>query len=121
MAFSQRILEKLRARNRLEVIPFADIVELNNRLSIANSQLSSQREQTEFINARLKEENGKLRHQSSEANQQQISVLEKKLFSVQEELTELHRRRGGNAQQIIDQAAQIKEQEKQAIQGTILF
>jgi len=34
---------------------------------------------------------------------ERISFLEKKLFAVQEELTELHRRRSENAQQIIDQ------------------
>ncbi len=37
------------------------------------------------------------------ANSERVSMLEKKLFSVQEELTELHRRRSENAQQIIDQ------------------
>ena len=112
MAFSQKILEKLRARNRMEVIPFQDMVESIHKLHI----LSSEREQLDMANARLKEENELLRHKSLEADHQQVSVLEKKLFGVQEELTELHRRRGENAQQIIDQAVQIKEHEKQAIE-----
>ena len=48
---------------------------------------------------------------NTEADQEQVSILEKKLFGAQEELTELHRRRGENAQQIIDQSAQLKEHE----------
>ena len=52
-----------------------------------------------------------LRVKSSEADQEQVSLLEKKLFGAQEELTELHRRRGENAQQIIDQSNQSKEHE----------
>merc|ERR1712212_152077 len=39
-------------------------------------------------------------------------MLEKKLFAIQEELTELHRRKGENAQQIIDQSAQLKNNER---------
>ena len=53
----------------------------------------------------------KFRLKSSEADQEQVSVLEKKLFAAQEELTELHRRRRENAQQIIDQTALAKENE----------
>ena len=34
-------------------------------------------------------------------------MLEKKLFAVQEELTEMHRRRSEHAQQIIDQVGQV--------------
>jgi hypothetical protein len=41
------------------------------------------------------------------ANSERVSMLEKKLFSVQEELTELHRRRSENAQQIIDQVCPL--------------
>jgi autophagy-related protein 16 len=37
------------------------------------------------------------------ASNEKISFLEKKLYALQEELTELHRRRSENAQQIIDQ------------------
>ena len=39
----------------------------------------------------------------SAASNEKISILEKKLYALQEELTELHRRRSENAQQIIDQ------------------
>ena len=106
-----KVLQKLRNRNCIEVAPFVDIIELNNRLIVANSQLLSEREEIQFVNVKLKEETQKLRLKSSEADQEQVSVLEKKLFAAQEELTELHRRRGENAQQIIDQTALAKENE----------
>jgi len=108
---ANKVLQKLRTRNCVEVAPFLDIIELNNRLIVANSQLLSEREEIQFINVKLKEETQKLRVKSSEADQEQVSLLEKKLFGAQEELTELHRRRGENAQQIIDQSNQSKEHE----------
>ena len=106
-----KVLQKLRTRNSVEVAPFVDIIELNNRLIVANSQLLTEREEIQFINVKLKEETQKLRIKNTEADQEQVSILEKKLFGAQEELTELHRRRGENAQQIIDQSAQLKEHE----------
>ena len=42
-------------------------------------------------------------HTGDSASIEKISFLEKKLYALQEELTELHRRRSENAQQIIDQ------------------
>lgn len=110
-SFGQKTLVKLRKRNRDEVLPFVQIIELNNRLILANSQLQSEREQIEFVNIKLKEENQKLKVKSCEVDSEQLSTLEKKLFSAQEELTELHRRRGENAQQIIDQGKLMKDQE----------
>lgn len=40
---------------------------------------------------------------SVENSSERVSYLEKKLFALQEELTDLHRKRSENAQQIIDQ------------------
>lgn len=45
--------------------------------------------------------------------QEKIQHLEQKLLLQQEELTELHRRKGENAQQIIDLNAALHEKEKQ--------
>ncbi len=112
----QRVLELLRTRNRVEVAPFVDLIELNNRLIVANAQLQSEREQIEYVNIKLKEENQKAKSRACEADQEQVSHLEKKLLSAQEELTELHRRRGENAHQIIDQANQIKTQDARLVE-----
>ena len=58
---ANKVLQKLRTRNCVEVTPFIDIIELNNRLIVANSQLLSEREEIQFINVKLKEETQKLR------------------------------------------------------------
>lgn len=43
---------------------------------------------------------------------ERIQALEQKLLSQQEELTELHRRKGENAQQIIDLNSKLQEKER---------
>lgn len=43
---------------------------------------------------------------------ERIQFLEQKLLTQQEELTELHRRKGENAQQIIDLNVKLQEKEK---------
>ena len=70
-----KVLKKLRTRNSVEVAPFVDIIELNNRLIVANSQLLTEREEIQFINVKLKEETQKLRIKNTEADQQQVSIL----------------------------------------------
>jgi autophagy-related protein 16 len=105
------VLNKLRERNQREVDPFLDLVSLHNQYLEKTNQLVCERDQLEYVNTKLKEENHALKGNASAAGVEQVSVLEKKLFALQEELTELHRRRGENAQQIIDHAAQLKEYE----------
>ena len=112
-SINQRILAKLQKRNQEESLPFVALVDLSSRLLVANAHLATERDQFEFVNGKLKEENQRLVQAAGKAepDHEQVSLLEKKLFNVQEELTELHRRKGQNAQQIIDQSAQIKELE----------
>ena len=112
-SYASKTLTKLRERNEREVVPFVNLVTMNVELLNTNAQLNVEKEQLEFINAKLKEENEKMKSKSSEINYEQVSVLEKKLFSLQEELTELHRRRGEKAQQIIDQTAELKNYDTQ--------
>ena len=40
-----------------------------------------------------------------------VNELKRKVYALQEELTELHRRKGENAQQVIDLSAKVKGQE----------
>ena len=110
-SINDRILAKLQRRNQEESLPFQALVDLSSRLLLTNATLAVEREQFEFVNGKLKEENQRLLHRTAEPDHEKVSMLEKKLFGVQEELTELHRRKGQNAQQIIDQTAQIKELE----------
>ena len=44
--------------------------------------------------------------------QERIGALEQKLYKLQEELTEMHRRKGENAQQLIDLKNSLQEKER---------
>ncbi len=116
MAYAVNTLQKLRERNRKEITPFVDLIQLHNHSSLKIGSLRIEKEQLSFVNEKLKEENVGLKDKlgTSESNvvsSEAFLALEKKLFAAQEELTELHRLKGQNAQQIIDQAALLKENE----------
>ena len=110
------ILGQLRNRNQREITPFQDLIHVHNRIVERISSLQMENTQLSFINEKLKEEIRNLRisptagtapnkddigganvsPSSSEAiaAQSTITMLEKKLFAIQEELTEMHRRKG---------------------------
>lgn len=80
-----------------------------NALRSENLQLSVQIEKVRLENGHAGSAIG-----SSEAKLlEKIQHFEQKLLAQQEELTELHRRKGENAQQIIDLNAKLHEKEKQ--------
>ena len=111
------ILGQLRIRNQREITPFQDLIHVHNRIVERISSLQMENTQLSFINEKLKEEIRNLRisptagtatskddiganvsTSSAEAiaAQSTITMLEKKLFAIQEELTEMHRRKGKN-------------------------
>ncbi|XP_045460895.1 autophagy-related protein 16-1-like [Harmonia axyridis] len=107
----ENIKSQLEHRNKLESHKFQNIIAQNNKifkyanaLRTENNQLSNQIE-------RLKIGEGK-GGGSDSRYQDKIQFLEQKLLTQQEELTELHRRKGENAQQIIDLTAKLQEQDK---------
>ena len=111
------ILNQLRNRNQREITPFQDLIQVHNRIVERISSLQMENNQFAFINERLKDEIKNLKISTSNNTstskedikglksshaissedvvaQSTITMLEKKLFSIQEELTELHRRKG---------------------------
>ncbi|XP_044762475.1 autophagy-related protein 16-1 isoform X2 [Coccinella septempunctata] len=109
--WKESIKSQLQLRNKVEAHKFQDIIAQNtkifkyaNALRVENNQLSSHID-------RLKVSEGKGGGNDSRY-QEKIQFLEQKLLTQQEELTELHRRKGENAQQIIDLTAKVQEQEK---------
>nr|CAD7426690.1 unnamed protein product [Timema monikensis] len=46
-------------------------------------------------------------------NNDKVQALEQKLLTQQEELTELHRRKGENAQQLVEMSHKLQEKERQ--------
>lgn len=83
-----------------------------NALRAENLHLSVQIEKLKFEGASSHVGNGTSSSGDSKLHDR-IQHLEQKLMAQQEELTELHRRKGENAQQIIDLNAKLQEKEKQ--------
>ena len=126
------ILRQLKNRNKREVKSFEVIFAAQERLQEQNLQLRSENSTINFLNERLKEENvtlkSKVTSEPSIQTNENYLELQRKLFSLQEELTELHRsvingkkkkrvflllklyfrRKGDNAQQVIDLTAALK-------------
>ena len=111
-AWRDEVLCRLVRRNELESA-FAHLITSHAHLAQTSQDLQSQNSSLSFINGRLRQENTELKALNAVSNDQvelteKYGILEKKLFKVQEELTELHRRKGDNAQQVIDLTAQLK-------------
>lgn len=89
---------------------------VDNKLFDAANSLRSENLHLSVQIEKLRLENGHAGGAVSSAEtklHEKIQHLEHKLMVQQEELTELHRRKGENAQQIIDLNAKLHEKEKQ--------
>lgn len=92
---------------------FTIIIFADNRLSDVNHELTT-------LNLKLSVENEQLRSGlggttgggNSAATAAKISQLENKLLTQQEELTELHKRKGENSQMIVDLSLKLEKQNK---------
>ncbi|KMZ06683.1 autophagy-related protein 16 isoform X1 [Drosophila simulans] len=100
------VVRRLRERNRKECDNFKEIIEQNNRLIDHVAQLKAD-------NLKISVENEQLRSAVSTGgtgSNVAIATLEKKLLSQQEELTELHKRKGENSQMIVDLNQKVEQQ-----------
>ena len=116
-SWRKSILCQLRNRNQMEITPFQDLIQVHNRIVERISSLQMENTQMAFINERLKADinhlkistgdnisnskgdtignnSGQITSIEDSVAKSTIAMLEKKLFTVQEELTELHRRKG---------------------------
>ncbi|XP_054088422.1 autophagy-related protein 16 isoform X2 [Zeugodacus cucurbitae] len=107
----QCIANRLRDRNRNET-KGKEIILQNNRLIDQASQLKAE-------NLKISVENEQLRTALSTGGgkdatgaQLAIAALEKKLLAQQEELTDLHKRKGENSQMIVDLNLSVEKQKK---------
>lgn len=78
-----------------------------------NIQLSVQNEKLRLCNTGIEATGSANSSGECKAHEQKLQILEQKLLAQQEELTELHRRKGENAQQIIDLNKKLQDKEKQ--------
>lgn len=83
---------------------------LDNQLFDSTSSLRNENLQLAIQNEKLRQGSDS---PSTGADFAKISTLEYKILSQQEELTDLHKRRGENSQLLIDLNNQLQEKEKQ--------
>ncbi|KAM7364246.1 autophagy-related 16 isoform 3-T3 [Cochliomyia hominivorax] len=111
----QTLLQRLRERNRRDVVPFKEIIQQNNRLLDNVAQLKSDNLKLSVENEQLRtaiSTGGGMGGKDSTAAQLAIAALEKKLLAQQEELTDLHKRKGENSQLIVDLNIKMEKQQQ---------
>ncbi|XP_003737760.1 autophagy-related protein 16-1 [Galendromus occidentalis] len=111
-------LDALLRRNQTERKVFEEIILTNARYQDQVEYLRQENTQLTVQNEKLRQENADLRSNSVSGSDSTTNELQKKLFGLQEEITNLLRKKGEHAQQIIDlrntlelrdKAIQIKE------------
>ncbi|KAF0752363.1 autophagy-related protein 16-1 [Aphis craccivora] len=99
------ICQQLESRNSRETTSFQNLINFYNKLYDSSLLLRAQ-------NVQLESQIIRGNTGGDFVYSEKISALEQKLLVQQEELTELHRRRGENAQMIIDLNAKLQLTEK---------
>ncbi|XP_060553622.1 autophagy-related protein 16-like, partial [Ruditapes philippinarum] len=114
------ISQRLKTRNRHEYQEFSDLIDIQSKLFEQVATLKSKNVQLTVETERLRADNLSLQIRADSggasgggSSNERTQQLEQKLYRLQEELTELHKRRGENAQQIIDLTSAMKEKEKE--------
>ncbi|XP_055373780.1 autophagy-related protein 16 isoform X2 [Condylostylus longicornis] len=110
MEWKRANISRLRERNK-QSAAYKEIIGQNNRLLDSVSQLKNDYLKISVENEQLRMMPEGAAGSSSKTNLQ-IAALEKKLLNQQEELVELHRMNGKNAQRVDKQDRIIKEKEE---------
>ncbi|XP_068685907.1 autophagy-related protein 16-1-like [Montipora foliosa] len=117
------ILRKLEVRDRVESHYFKDIIREHNKLFEYADTSKSRVVQLEIQVVQLQQEKLELQGRVQELSStggggggsgngsEKIASLEQKLFKLQEELTELHRQKGENAQKLMELNNVLREKE----------
>uniref|UniRef100_A0A1A9UM85 WD_REPEATS_REGION domain-containing protein n=1 Tax=Glossina austeni TaxID=7395 RepID=A0A1A9UM85_GLOAU len=108
------LMRRLGERDRREVTPFKEIILQNNRLLDNVTQLKADNLKISVENEQLRAAfatGGKGNGKDSNAAQIAIAAVEKKLLAQQEELTDLHKRKGENSQMIVDLNLKVEKQQ----------
>ncbi|XP_006819147.1 autophagy-related protein 16-1-like [Saccoglossus kowalevskii] len=122
VGWKRNLRKQLRQRNRVECEYFKELINNHNKIFEGVDSMRTQNVALQIQVERLKQENLDLNLKSEtsssgnggggKASNEKIQSLEQKLFKLQEELTEMHRRKGENAQQLIDVSHELQEKEK---------
>ncbi|XP_044261809.1 autophagy-related protein 16-1 isoform X3 [Tribolium madens] len=111
----EEILTKLQKRNKIQTHCFQDLIAQHNKIFDNVNALKHENLQLSIQNEKLRVDGDRSGGGGDSRLQEKIQILEQKLLSQQEELTELHRRKGENSQQIIDLNAKLQEKEKSLV------
>ncbi|XP_044736633.1 autophagy-related protein 16-1 isoform X2 [Chrysoperla carnea] len=111
-SWRNNIFNQLQERNRQQAHCFQDLILLHNKIFENANTLKYENIQLSIQNEKLRLSGGTAGNGST-GDAEKIQHLEQKLLAQQEELTELHRRKGENSQQIIDLNIKLQEKEKQ--------
>ncbi|XP_033760176.1 autophagy-related protein 16-1-like [Pecten maximus] len=118
--WKENLLLQLKCRNKKQKQPFEGLIQSHNKLFENATFLKSKNVHLTLETEKLKEENLGLQIKVESGGGggggnagDKNSNLEHKLYKLQEELTELHRKRSENAQQIIDLNTSLQEKEKE--------
>ncbi|XP_063635252.1 autophagy-related protein 16-1 isoform X1 [Cydia splendana] len=108
------IISQLQARNKYQTAAFQDVITFQSRLFDNVNTLKNENLQLTLVNERIRystSENGL--SSAGGGSNERVQALEQKILVQQEELTNLHRRRGESSQQIINLNAKVHDLEKQ--------
>ncbi|XP_076258920.1 autophagy-related 16 isoform X2 [Rhynchophorus ferrugineus] len=109
----QTILFKLQNRNRKETYCFQDLIAQHNKVFESANALRNENLHLSIQNEKLRVEGGGGSNSIAETRlSEEVQNLKQKLLSQTEELAELHKRKGENAQQIIDLNVKLQERDK---------
>ena len=113
----QSILSKINDRKLREQKPFESVINFCNNLFEKIDSIRSENVLLSIQREKLLLENNELKtlcnHSEDNQNNTNGKVLEKKLFELQTELTELHRTKGHNSQIIIELKNTIESKDKE--------
>ncbi|XP_071949577.1 autophagy-related protein 16-1-like isoform X2 [Antedon mediterranea] len=116
IGWKEHILQQLRDRNGQKNIFYKDIIQLHNKLTLSIDTVKAENVQLQIEVAKLKDANLKLQVQvesgGGKGGGEKNTAMEQKMYKLQEELTDLHRTKGENAQQIIDISKKLQLKEK---------
>lgn len=118
-----QILSALRSRNARESEPFRELLALHAKVREQALSLQQENSRLNFEVQKLASEGGVPASPAggahagsggsgSQDSDPKMEEMKAKLYLLQEELTELLRRKGENAQQVIDLTTQVKTNEK---------
>lgn len=113
--YRNAILERLTKRDSQTGL-YVELIQTNVRQSDAVISLRKQNDGMSLELNKLRRENDDMRiklESGGGEKSERVAILEQKLFRAQEELTEVHRTKGANAQQLINLNLALQETEKE--------